>query len=133
MSLKTVQTYEVDANGILKVVDGLVFRKQPEGTFDTADALIFFVESSDIAIKCRTELLSVGISTKILPEAYTWHFAETWEHMNELVFSHGNNLKNAFPLSRNLLKRSVSIPINVKMDSEKFNMIKEAIKKALNE
>jgi 8-amino-3,8-dideoxy-alpha-D-manno-octulosonate transaminase len=116
----------------LNNVNGIVYRNQPEGTFDTADALIFFVESANLALKCRSELLNVGISTKILPEAYTWHFAETWNHMPELVASHGNDLCNAFPLSRNLLKRSVSIPINVKMESQKIYKIEEAIKKSLN-
>jgi 8-amino-3,8-dideoxy-alpha-D-manno-octulosonate transaminase len=116
----------------LKEIKGLAIRSQPEGTFDTADAFIFFVESANTAIKCRSELLNIGISTKILPEAYTWHFAETWDHMPELVTSHGDDLENAFPFSRNLLKRSVSIPINVNMGAEKFDMINEAITKALN-
>lgn len=116
----------------VREINGVVLRNQPEGTFDTADALIFFVDSANTAIKCRTELLNNGISTKILPEAYTWHFAETWEHMPELASSHGNDLANAFPFSRNLLKRSVSIPINVKMESEKFEIIIETIKKSLN-
>jgi 8-amino-3,8-dideoxy-alpha-D-manno-octulosonate transaminase len=116
----------------LKGINGVVLRNQPNGSFDTADALIFFVESATTAIRCRNELLNIGISTKILPEAYTWHFAETWEHMPELVSSHGNNLSNAFPFSRNLLKRCISIPINVKMESKKFDMINEAIKKSIN-
>lgn len=116
----------------LKDIKGVIFRNQPEGAFDTADALIFFVESVGKAIECRSELLKNGVSTKILPEAYTWHFAETWAHMPELVASHGNDLQNAFPVSRNLLERSVSIPINVKMDNEKFDMINEAIKRTLH-
>jgi len=116
----------------LKKFDGIVFRNQPEVTFDTADALIFYVESATLALKCRSELLQSGVSTKILPEAYTWHFAETWDHMPELVASHGGQLSIAFPKSRQLLKRCVSIPINVKMDITLVDVIEGAIKKALN-
>ena len=37
-----------------------------------------------MAVKCRSELLKNKISTKILPEAYTWHFAREWTHIKEL-------------------------------------------------
>jgi 8-amino-3,8-dideoxy-alpha-D-manno-octulosonate transaminase len=93
---------------------GIEPRFIPEGSFETADALVFLVPNSQLAIKCREELLKIGMSTKILPEAYTWHFAGKWDHMPELVSAHGGDLDSAFKKSEAILSRAVSIPISVK-------------------
>lgn len=114
----------------IKDFPNIEFRSYPEGTYDTADALVFFVDKPETALSCRQSLVNKGLSTKILPEAYTWHFAETWTHMPELVNSH-NDIENAFPASRELLQRSVSIPITVKMKDDIPIKIKEALKEVL--
>ena len=90
-------------------------RSIPEGSFETADALVFFVDSNQMARKCRDALIEAGLGTKILPEAITWHFAGTWDHMPELVNRYGKNIYNAFPKSLELLNRSVSLPIAINM------------------
>jgi len=90
-------------------------REAPHGSHETADALVFEVPSSRIARDVRAELVANGLSTKILPEAVTWHFAGTWSHMPELVARHGN-LASAFPATAERLSRCVSLPITVKMD-----------------
>ena len=51
-------------------------RNIPNGSYETADALVFFTESNEIAKRCRSSLIEAGLGTKILPEAITWHFAE---------------------------------------------------------
>ena len=111
----------------LKTIKKIVFREIPKDSFDTADALVFFVDSNSVAKKCRDSLLKIGISTKILPEAYTWHFAGTWNHMKELSDSHNNDLKNDLKKSHEILSRSVAIPINVKMDAGMEKEIFKAI------
>ena len=100
-------------------------RHYPLGSKISADALIIFLKSSTIAKKCRKELLKIGISTKILPEAYTWHFASEWKHIPSI-----KNLKNGFPKSKNYLERCVSIPIFIKMSKNHFKNIGIAVKKA---
>jgi len=90
-------------------------REAPHGSHETADALVFEVPSSRIARDVRAELVANGLSTKILPEAVTWHFAGTWSHMPELVARHGY-LATAFPATAERLSRCVSLPITVKMD-----------------
>ena len=97
-------------------------------SFETADALVFFVESNKIALKCRDELLKAGSGTKILPEAITWHFAGTWNHMPELKSKYLEGLNNAFPKSVKLLNRSVSIPISVNMEKDFSEKIKKALR-----
>jgi 8-amino-3,8-dideoxy-alpha-D-manno-octulosonate transaminase len=95
---------------------GVELRRMPEGSHDTADALVFFVEDAVAARRCREALLARGLGTKILPEAVTWHFAATWDHMPSLVAAHGGDLASAFPKSSALLSRSVAIPVMVRMD-----------------
>ena len=61
-----------------------------------------------------------GISTKILPEAISWHFAGMWNHIPELVQSweHDESEQYPYPRSINLLRRCISIPINYYMPSQ---------------
>ena len=107
-------------------------RPMPDHSYDTADALVFLVKDNETARRCRNELLSVGLSTKILPEAYTWHFAGTWKHMPELVASHGGDLSTSFRASAEILARAVSIPVGVRMNSDSPGKLREAIVKAIS-
>ena len=99
----------------------------PDGSFETADALVFFVDSNQTARRCRDALLEAGLGTKILPEAITWHFAGTWDHMPELVNRNGKDLLNSFPASLKLLNRSVSLPIAINMVDNFTTKIRDAL------
>jgi 8-amino-3,8-dideoxy-alpha-D-manno-octulosonate transaminase len=110
---------------------GIEPRAVPEGSHETADALVFLVRDKATALGCRSHLLEQGVSTKILPEATTWHFAGTWTHMPELTRAHGGDLANAFPQSSGLLERAVSLPVGVKMADTLPNTIRNAMKRAL--
>jgi len=104
-------------------------RELPLNSYGTADALVFLVNNKNLAISCRKSLLRSGISTKILPEAITWHFAGTWTHMKELNI----NQDNCFQKSRELLDRAVSIPITVKKFNEEYiNLIVNVISKVVS-
>lgn len=110
---------------------GIEIRSIPEGSYGTADALVFLVAQNEVALRCRQELLNVGLTTKILPEAYSWHFAGTWKHMSELMLAHNGNLQTAFPKSHGILSRAVSIPVGVKMSVDMPERLKFALQKAL--
>lgn len=112
-------------------IKGIQFRKVPETSEETADALVFFVENNEVALRCRSELLAEGIGTKILPEAISWHFAGTWDHMPELTQQY-HNLKDAFPISLELLNRSVAIPIFAQMNQNIPDKIRKALVKAIS-
>ena len=112
----------------ISTIEGIEPREVPSQSYDTADALVFYVPTKEIALECRKELLRINISTKILPEAYTWHFAGTWKHITHLSTSHQNLLHEAFPQSHALLSRAVSLPISIH-DPSKDNL--NAIKLAL--
>lgn len=106
-------------------------RTVPDGSFETADALVFFVDNNRTARKCRDALLKATLGTKILPEAITWHFAGTWDHMQELVNRNGIDLINAFPVSLKLLNRSVSLPITINMVDNFPTKIRETLMSVL--
>jgi 8-amino-3,8-dideoxy-alpha-D-manno-octulosonate transaminase len=110
---------------------GITAREVPVGSYETADALVFSVKDNATAKKCRDALLAEGLSTKILPEAVTWHFAGTWTHMPELVARHGGDLSKAFTDSRARLERAVSLPVVVKMDETVPARLNKALSKVL--
>jgi len=109
---------------------GVVPRDKPEGSHETADALVFETPSAATAREVRASLVDSGLATKILPEAVTWHFAGTWSHMPELVARHGD-LSKAFPASAERLARCVSLPVIVKMDESVPARIRSAVDKVL--
>ena len=93
-------------------------------SFSTADALVFFVETKEIATQCRISLVEAGLSTKILPEAITWHFAGKWGHMKELDLKKNNFFKK----SKNYLDKFVSLQIFYNMDKKYPLAIEQTIK-----
>ncbi len=105
-------------------------RKILNGSFETADALIIKLKSKKLALKMREELLKFKISTKILPEAYTWHFASTWSHIDELKEKY-KNLNKQFSKSKNILEKCVSIPIFINMNRNIKKNISKAVKNTL--
>jgi 8-amino-3,8-dideoxy-alpha-D-manno-octulosonate transaminase len=115
----------------LSDLPGIQPRAFPEGSYDTADALVFLTPDNATALRCRQELLAAGLATKILPEAYTWHFAGTWTHMPELAAAHGGNLGAAFPQSHAILSRAVSLPVGVNMAEDLPGRARRAIEKAI--
>ncbi len=116
----------------IEKLPGIIPREVPAGSHETADALIFSVADKATAKKCRDSLLTEGLSTKILPEAVTWHFAGTWTHMSELVARHGGDLTKAFGPSRARLERAVSLPVIVKMDETAPARLHTALAKVLS-
>ncbi len=114
----------------IKNITNIEKRTYPKNSFISGDALIFFVKNKKKALKCRKMLLKKKISTKILPEAFTWHFAREFTHIRPLFKKH-RNLKRSFKTSHSLLQKTVSLPIFIKMDDKKISNIQKALIKAL--
>ncbi len=106
-------------------------RKIPKNSYETADALIFFVPNKIFALECRKNLIQNGIGTKILPEAYTWHFAGSWTHLDK-VTQQSLSTEN-FAKSHNLLSKAVSIPISTKINKEMPKLLRESLIKTFQE
>lgn len=117
----------------LSKIPSIEFREVPAGGVETADALIFLVPTSEQAKKCREKLITRGFSTKILPEAYTWHFAGCWDHMPSLSQEPNVDLFNKLTQSRFYLDRAVSLPINSSVDELAIDQIMQSIEEALGD
>ena len=96
-------------------------RKIPKQSFISADAFVFLFKNNSQCKLFRNLLLKEGISTKILPEACTWHFSKYWEHMK---------INRAGLIdSEKILKRCVSLPIFIKSKKKFFKSLEKVIKK----
>lgn len=115
----------------LSSIPGLVLRSEPVGSYSTSDSLTFLVEEPAAAKRIRDALVMAGGTTKILPEAVTWHFAAHWSHMPALVDQYPNGLRGAFPNSEKFLSQSVSLPISVKGSGLPPEAIREAVAEAM--
>ena len=102
-------------------------RSKPENTTEAPESLIFSFKNKNLAKNFRINFLKKGFSTKILPEAISWHFAGKWQHIKELNLNKFNN----FEKSEEILNRSVSIPIFYKMKDSFPNLIYKTIKETL--
>ena len=70
-----------------------------------------------------------GLGTKILPEAFDWHYAGAWEHIfDELDYYKSINIKKEWEETENLLRRSVCINIPVKINKDSCDEIIQIIK-----
>jgi len=112
----------------LKDLPGIERRHMPLDAYDTADALIIVFKTHELAKDCRTKLAHVEITTKILPEAISWHFAGEWNHMHQLKSRHGGDLLNAFSRSRDILSRCLSLPISIHLEKETAGLISKTIR-----
>lgn len=99
-------------------------RDVPSNSFETCDAVVFFAKNKQEAILIRNKLLKCNISTKILPEAMSWHFAESWTHIDELKVD--NKMPN-LEISRNILGRAVALPVFVNMKDDYFISLKSVL------
>ena len=126
-----ISSHQKHKKAIVDRIKGLPirFREKPLKFNDTADALIFYMKDRKTALKCRQNLLSNGISTKILPEAYTWHFAATWGHIDEMYTNWDSFIKNLEP-SKGIIEKAVSLPITVKFKKENVEIIYKSISDA---
>lgn len=129
--LKVQRERSAEIWNVLSEIPGVTLRTEPEGSNATSDALVFMVESKEKAARCRTELLSIGISTKILPEAVSWHFSEKWDHIPEI--RHGSAIckEDAYIRSRSILSKAVSMPITIKRPQATLLQIKDAVSRAI--
>ena len=95
----------------LKSFKNLQFRELPDENGDAGDTLAFFCDDQEKAAQTVRALQHEGLGTKNLPDALSWHFSGTWDHMLE-------NVSNYWKKSEHLLRRAIAIPIKIRMDDE---------------
>lgn len=96
------------------------FREVPAEAEENADAIIFSYEKSEYTQQVLSRLAGVGIGTKNIPDALKWHFAEYWTHMPLQ--------QRAWPVTKDLLSRTIALPVMVMWTDE---FVEEYIAKLL--
>ncbi len=111
----------------LKKFKEIRLRELPNNSIDASESLIFSFKNHNLAKKFRKIFFKKGYSTKILPEALTWHFAGKWTHIKEL------NLKknNLYKESLKIIKKHVSLQIFYKMNDDYPKKIESTLKEIL--
>ena len=90
---------------------------------ELADTLIMILKSKRHANQLVKIYKKNHISTKNLPDAIDWHFAGNWEHIFKDVTKYQYNYKFCWSKSRDLLEKSVAIPIYVNSSKKELNFI----------
>ena len=90
---------------------------------ELADTLIMILKKKKYATQLAKIYRKNNINTKNLPDAINWHFAGNWEHIFKNVSKYKNNYKFNWNKSRDLLERSVAIPIFVNDSKKQLNFI----------
>ncbi len=111
----------------LKKFKEIRLRELPNNSIDASESLIFSFKNHNLAKKFRKIFFKKGYSTKILPEALSWHFAGKWTHIKEL------NLKknNLYKESLKKIKKHVSLQIFYKMNDDYPKKIVSTLKEIL--
>ena len=124
---KTFNKHKINKNSIIKKIKKLKnikIRSIPKYCNEAAESLILIMNSKKDALKFRKLFLESGYSTKILPEATSWHFAGRWNHIKELKIN-----DKMFVKSKSILSRCVSIPIFYKMKKNFPDIVYKVLKK----
>lgn len=115
-------------------IPGIEFRELPDKSGDAGDTLIFFLNKRENASAFAKALAKKGIGTKNLPDAVNWHYAGTWTHIfHNFPEYKGKNLEKVWEQSTDYLRRSIALPVMVKMTSKRINEVIDAVKTAFKE
>lgn len=109
-------------------IPNIQLRRVPDGSGEIADTLIFSLADSMKAKRFAESLNENGIYTKNLPDAIKWHFSGTWDHMlPQFAIYNGEDLSTLWPISKDILERSIAIPIKIKMTENEIHYIVDCI------
>lgn len=98
---------------------GLTYREIVSDAGDIGDSLVIMLSSIQKAESFYRGLCEHGIATKNLPDAFRWHFAGCWGHLTgQSLDTQG---RTAWGKSEAILRRSVAIPVNVRMSESELH------------
>lgn len=107
------------------------FRAFVDEEGETADTLVLIFEEISKANEFVKGMREKGLGTKNLPDAFNWHFAGTWDHIfSELEQYKNRSWQTSWRKSEDLLRRSVALPINIKMADEQIDKAIDAVRES---
>ena len=113
---------------------GLTFREFADEEGSQGDTLIFRLPNEEKALEMAGILEKKGFGSKILPEAFEWHYAGSWKHIFKNLAGYDvENLEEHWPRTGGLLKSSVALPVFVNMPDKKIEALVKSICEAASE
>ena len=116
---------------LIKHNQNIKFREIIDEDQELADTLIFYFDTTEKATTFVHKYNNKGYFTKNLPDAIDWHFAGTWNHMFVNDKNYKNTWSKQWPITNDLLRRSISIPILVNQSDDEINDQAKVINKIL--
>tara|TARA_B110000438_G_scaffold301032_1_gene354884 strand:- start:148 stop:1305 length:1158 start_codon:yes stop_codon:yes gene_type:complete len=114
----------------LQNIPNIKFREFSDEDGAQGDTLIFNLDNYNDAIELSKYMEDKGLGTKILPEAFDWHFAGSWSHIfNEIEYYNNIDINKKWLRTEQFLKRSICINIPVNISLERCDEIIKIIKK----
>ena len=124
-----IEKQRKNKNKLLSTIKDLPFefRRMNDQDGEIGDAIIFYLESKESALKFVEGLKNEGLGTKNIPDAMRWHFAKFWRHMFEKYGWYKDSFGSQWQQSADILERAVALPVMVNMTDEQIESIGEKI------
>lgn len=110
----------------IKKNDNFQFRKINDPQ-ELSDTLIFIFKNKRKSQDFVKFLKRNSIDTKNIPDALNWHFAGKWGHIFKHVSKYRKNYKTEWKKTKDLLEKSVAIPIFVKSKKKNLKILADKI------
>ena len=115
-------------------IPNITFRKFADEKGSQGDTLIFNFKKAESAIGLSKYMDEKGLGTKILPEAFDWHYAGAWTHIfKDIKYYKNIDISAKWMHTEELLRRSIciNIPVNISIErcDKIVSIIKEGCKK----
>ena len=94
---------------------------------ELSDTLILILDNKKRAQALTKYLQKYKIGTKNLPDSLDWHFAGNWKHIFKYSKKYKKNYKNCWKKSRDLLERSIALPILIKSSKRELDFVIKVI------
>jgi 8-amino-3,8-dideoxy-alpha-D-manno-octulosonate transaminase len=105
----------------LQGIDGLRFRRIPEGCEPLCDTLMFELPEASHAERFATLMAEEGLGTKNVPDAVDWHFAGGWDHLAPALGMGAEELWESCLPTWERLSRSIALPVMVRHTPEQVD------------
>jgi len=113
----------------LSDIPNIKFRDFADEKGSQGDTLIFNFNNNQDALGLSQYMEKRGLGTKILPEAFDWHFAGSWSHIfDDIEYYKNIDINTQWSETEKLLRRSICINIPVNISHEQCDKIVKIIK-----
>lgn len=116
----------------LSQISKLTFRTVPGQCDPLCDTLIFNLPTSQLAEKFAEQMYAKGVGTKLLPDAFFWHFAGMWDHIFKNFGISKEELWTMNEQSYEILSRSIALGIMVNDTEQKIDETVDKVNKIAN-